>query len=47
VAKAVATRGRGLDGYFKVTERGSNTRNEVVAGVTAFMTMAYILFRSF
>ena len=44
MAKAVATRGRGLDGYFKITERGSTPRNEVIAGVTTFMTMAYILF---
>ena len=44
MAKVVATRGRGLDGYFKITERGSTTRNEVIAGITTFMTMAYILF---
>lgn len=40
----VLTRRGGLDGYFKITERGSTVRNEVVAGVTTFMTMAYILF---
>jgi adenine/guanine/hypoxanthine permease len=44
VAKAVSTRRGGLDGYFKITERGSSTRIEVIAGVTTFMTMAYILF---
>jgi AGZA family xanthine/uracil permease-like MFS transporter len=37
------TRGRGLDGYFKITERGSTVRTEVIAGFTTFMTMAYIL----
>ena len=44
MAKAVATRGRGVDGYFRISERGSSTRTEVIAGVTTFMTMAYILF---
>ena len=34
----------GLDRYFKITERGSNVRTEVIAGLTTFMTMAYILF---
>lgn len=41
---AVATRTGGLDGYFKIGERGSTVRIEVVAGFTTFMTMAYILF---
>ncbi|MEB3844169.1 MAG: NCS2 family permease [Desulfurococcales archaeon] len=41
----------GLDGFagrverfFRVRERGSSVRREVVAGLTTFMTMAYILF---
>ena len=34
----------GFDSYFKITERGSNVRTEVIAGLTTFMTMAYILF---
>ena len=34
----------GLDGFFKVSARGSNVRTEVVAGFTTWMTMAYILF---
>ena len=29
---------------FRITERGSTLRTEVIAGVTTFMTMAYILF---
>ena len=33
-----------LDRYFHVTERGSTVEREVLAGITTFMTMAYILF---
>ncbi len=44
MATSVSTRRRGLDGYFRITERGSTVRTEVIAGVTTFMTMAYILF---
>jgi len=44
VAQSVSTRGSGLDGFFRITERGSTVRTEVIAGVTTFMTMAYILF---
>ena len=44
VAQTVDGRRSGLDGYFKITERGSTVRTEVLAGVTTFMTMAYILF---
>lgn len=33
-----------LDRYFKITERGSTVRTEIIAGLTTFMTMAYILF---
>lgn len=36
--------GGGLDSYFKISERGSSVRTEVVAGVTTFLTMSYILF---
>jgi AGZA family xanthine/uracil permease-like MFS transporter len=39
----VQSRG-GLDRYFRITERGSDVRTEVIAGITTFMTMAYILF---
>jgi AGZA family xanthine/uracil permease-like MFS transporter len=34
----------GLDGFFKITERGSTMRTEILAGVTTWLTMAYILF---
>ncbi|MDP9341679.1 MAG: NCS2 family permease [Actinomycetota bacterium] len=33
-----------LDSYFGITERGSNVRTELVAGLATFLTMAYILF---
>ncbi|MEG1482130.1 NCS2 family permease [Clostridium sp.] len=32
-----------LDDYFEISKNGSNTKREVVAGLTTFMTMAYIL----
>src|ERR687894_29531 len=35
---------RVLGGFFKFSERGTNLRTEVVAGLTTFMTMAYIVF---
>jgi AGZA family xanthine/uracil permease-like MFS transporter len=33
-----------LDGFFKLAEHGTNVRTEVIAGVTTFLTMAYIIF---
>ncbi len=36
--------GAGLDRYFRITERGSTVRTEIVAGVATWLTMAYILF---
>jgi AGZA family xanthine/uracil permease-like MFS transporter len=36
--------GGGLDRYFRISERGSTVRTEIMAGVTTFLTMAYILF---
>ncbi|MGG7076849.1 NCS2 family permease [Clostridium sardiniense] len=32
-----------LDNYFEITKNGSNPKREIVAGLTTFMTMAYIL----
>ena len=32
-----------MDKFFKVTEHGSTVKTEVVAGITTFMAMAYIL----
>lgn len=37
-------RASGLDAYFKLTEHGTTVRTEVLAGVTTFLTMAYIVF---
>lgn len=36
--------GGGLDGFFHITERGSNVRTEIIAGFATWLTMAYILF---
>ena len=33
-----------LDNYFKLGEHGTNVRTEVLAGLTTFLTMAYIIF---
>jgi AGZA family xanthine/uracil permease-like MFS transporter len=43
---ATRTRGgaRGLDEYFRISERGSTVRTEVLAGFATFLTMAYIVF---
>jgi adenine/guanine/hypoxanthine permease len=37
------TTGR-LDRYFRISERGSTVRTELIAGVATYLTMAYILF---
>ncbi|HRO12130.1 NCS2 family permease, partial [Amaricoccus sp.] len=34
----------GVDGFFGLTEKGTNVRTEVIAGITTFLTMAYIIF---
>jgi len=36
--------GGGLDGFFHITARGSTVRIELIAGLTTWLTMAYILF---
>jgi len=36
--------GSGLDGYFKISERGTSVGTEVRAGFTTFLVMAYIIF---
>ncbi len=33
-----------MDKFFKITERGSNYRREIVGGLTTFFAMAYIIF---
>ena len=32
-----------LDNYFEITERGSTVSREIIAGMTTFATMAYII----
>ena len=32
-----------LDSFFKISERGSNVRTEIIAGLTTFFAMAYIV----
>jgi AGZA family xanthine/uracil permease-like MFS transporter len=39
-----APRRSAIDEYFKITERGSTMRTEILAGITTWLTMAYILF---
>jgi AGZA family xanthine/uracil permease-like MFS transporter len=36
--------GEWLDRRFGISERKSSVRTEVIAGITTFMTMAYIIF---
>ena len=33
-----------MDGFFRFSERGTSLRTEIIAGLTTFMTMAYIIF---
>lgn len=33
-----------LDSFFKLTENNTNVRTEIIAGITTFITMAYIIF---
>ena len=33
-----------MDKFFKISERGSNVRTEIVGGITTFFAMAYIIF---
>ncbi len=32
-----------MEKFFKMEERGTNTRTEIIAGITTFLTMAYII----
>ena len=42
---ANASRGNGLaERLFKLGEHGTNVRTELIAGLTTFLTMAYIIF---
>ncbi len=33
-----------LDRYFGIYEKGSSVKTEIVAGITTFLTMTYIIF---
>ncbi len=33
-----------IDDHFKLAEHGTNVKTEVIAGITTFLTMAYIIF---
>src|SRR6185312_7299316 len=44
VIKVGEPRVSGLDRFFKITERGSSVRTEIIAGLATWLTMAYILF---
>ena len=34
----------GLDGFFRLSERGTNLKTELLSGTATFLTMAYIIF---
>ena len=40
---ATTAEGGVLERHFRMRERGTNTRTEVLAGFTTFLTMAYIV----
>ena len=40
----VRKRRRHMDKFFKISERGSSVRTEIVGGITTFFAMAYIIF---
>jgi AGZA family xanthine/uracil permease-like MFS transporter len=42
-AGTLTPRRNGVDGYFKITERGSTVGREVRGGIVTFLTMAYII----
>ncbi|MGF1692613.1 NCS2 family permease [Photobacterium kagoshimensis] len=41
VVEEDTSRKGGLDGYFKISQRGSSVKQEVVAGLTTFLAMVY------
>ena len=42
-ATGIAHEPRGVDGFFKITQRGSTVGREVRGGIVTFLTMAYII----
>jgi len=43
IRAGTAPKSGGLDRYFALSERGTSTRTEILAGFTTFLTMAYIV----
>ena len=43
IRAGTAPKAGGLDHYFALSERGTSTRTEILAGFTTFLTMAYIV----
>lgn len=43
-SQTIAGRGKSLEKYFKLKENNTTVKTEIVAGVTTFVTMAYIIF---
>ena len=39
-----SAKGGRMERYFGLAEKGSSVRTEVIAGITTFLTMAYIIF---
>ena len=45
MTETTAPQGGGfLDSFFKLSAHGTNVRTEIIAGITTFLTMAYIIF---
>jgi AGZA family xanthine/uracil permease-like MFS transporter len=44
VVRVDSERVAGLDRFFRITERGSTVRIEIIAGLATFLTMSYIVF---
>ncbi|MED2971989.1 MULTISPECIES: NCS2 family permease [unclassified Fictibacillus] len=42
--KSASGKSSSLDRFFKLTERKTNTKTEILAGITTFLTMSYIIF---
>ncbi len=44
ITKQKFIRRKNMDKFFKISERGSNIKTEIIAGLTTFFAMAYIVF---
>lgn len=43
MTKNERTKGKGLEGYFQLKKNGTTVKTEILAGLTTFLTMAYVL----